>query len=29
MEAMTMNWSKPTYSEMRWGFEVMLYIANR
>jgi pyrroloquinoline quinone biosynthesis protein A len=25
----TMKWSKPEFSEMRFGFEVTMYIANR
>ncbi|MGH8743065.1 MAG: pyrroloquinoline quinone precursor peptide PqqA [Burkholderiales bacterium] len=24
-----MNWTKPEYSDMRFGFEVTMYIANR
>ena len=28
-EATMKEWSKPTFSEVRWGFEVMMYIANR
>ena len=25
----TMQWSKPEYTEMRFGFEVTMYISNR
>jgi coenzyme PQQ precursor peptide PqqA len=25
----TMQWSKPTFNEMRFGFEVTMYINNR
>ncbi|MFL6647611.1 MAG: pyrroloquinoline quinone precursor peptide PqqA [Sulfurifustis sp.] len=24
-----MNWSKPTYNEIRWGFEITMYVATR
>jgi len=24
-----MSWSKPTYSEIRWGFEITMYVATR
>jgi len=26
---MVMIWSKPEYTEMRFGFEITMYIANR
>ncbi|MFL6622099.1 MAG: pyrroloquinoline quinone precursor peptide PqqA [Sulfurifustaceae bacterium] len=25
----SMNWSKPTYNEIRWGFEITMYVATR
>lgn len=28
-EETTMQWSKPEFTEMRFGFEVTMYIANR
>jgi len=26
---MTMNWTTPAFTEMRYGFEVTMYICNR
>jgi len=28
-EVSTMAWTKPQFSDMRFGFEVTMYIANR
>ena len=28
-EELNMQWTKPSYNEMRFGFEVTMYISNR
>jgi coenzyme PQQ precursor peptide PqqA len=29
LKEMIMTWEKPQASDMRWGFEITMYIANR
>jgi len=29
LKEITMTWEKPQASDMRWGFEITMYIANR
>jgi len=29
MEGLSMQWTTPSYSDMRFGFEITMYIANR
>jgi coenzyme PQQ precursor peptide PqqA len=29
LKEISMKWEKPQASDMRWGFEITMYIANR